>query len=54
MGDFAQMQIVDCLDHLFEDDSGILFTKATCLVQSIEQFSSLAQTKSVRIYSETM
>lgn len=43
MGDLILMEVVYCFYHLFEYNSRVIFRKTACLVESVEQFSSLAE-----------
>ena len=54
MGDFIFVEIVDGLDHLLKDYAGIIFAETARLVEPVEEFSSFAETKCWKAYSETM
>lgn len=45
MCDFAQMHIVDCFQHLLEDESGVFLTEAARFLESAEEFTSFAEAK---------
>lgn len=54
MGDLIFVEVVDCLNHLFKDYAGIIFTEAASLVEPVEELSSFAEAKYRKEYSETM
>ena len=45
MGNFVFMKVIDGLDHLSEEHSGVIFAEATGLIETVEQFPTLAETR---------
>lgn len=45
MSNFAQMKIVNSLDHLSEEYSGIFFAQTALLIEPVEELASFAETE---------
>lgn len=44
MGYLVFMKVIDGLNHLPEEDSGIIFAEAASLIEAVEQLTSFAET----------
>jgi hypothetical protein len=51
MSNFAQMKIVNSLDHLSEQYPGIFFAQAALLIEPVEELASFAKTELSNGYS---